>query len=142
MTEAEKKHCEKELRIAMFRSIKAGSLPRVKFYLMSGVSVKNPPGDGYTALKIAIRENRLDIVKVLVEAGADINYRNKLGNCILFDAVCEPEILKYFIDKGADISVRNCAGTCAFTIARMTGCTESQMLLMSYARQQGYFSGV
>jgi hypothetical protein len=50
----------------------------------------------YNALAQAVNDNRLDLIKLLVEHGADIN---SVG---VFDS-WDPAIMEYFIERGADV---------------------------------------
>ena len=67
-------------------------------------------------LTIAIQEKKYDLVKFLIERGADINALNEkyLGRdkLITFSALCELcryspdlEMISYFIDHGADVNI-------------------------------------
>ncbi|MCR9235008.1 MAG: ankyrin repeat domain-containing protein [bacterium] len=65
-------------------------------------------GENETLLGIAANDNQFEIVKLLVESGADINNRNKYGTPI-FAAVWSgnPEIVDYLIKKGVGGTI-NC----------------------------------
>jgi hypothetical protein len=59
----------------------------------------------YTPLVLACEEGNLDYVKILVNAGANINYINEYGQNPLGSAVIaseSPDIVLYLIEKGAD----------------------------------------
>lgn len=60
-----------------------------------------------TPLQNAIRNRRLDIVKVLVENGADINYKDKFNNTPLGLSPhdCNFDITLYLLEKGADYNI-------------------------------------
>jgi len=62
-----------------------------------------------TILHLASRRNTLDIVKYLVDNGADIGATDKYGGTPLFDAACSGniDIVKYLLDQGADKFVKN-----------------------------------
>ena len=53
----------------------------------------------YSAIEQALSDRRLDLVKLLVEYGADIH---SVDMTWVFDT-WEPEIMKYFIENGADV---------------------------------------
>jgi ankyrin repeat protein len=51
---------------------------------------------------LAIHKNRLDVVKLLVESGADVNRQDRLGGVPIVDAGEDhPEILGFLISRGA-----------------------------------------
>ena len=54
-----------------------------------------------------------DVAKALIEAGADINSRNKNGDTPLHISsfLCYTEIVQSLLDKGADKNARNNAGS-------------------------------
>lgn len=56
---------------------------------------------GNDELLKACAEGKLDVVKSLVEKGADVNYANGQGATALASAVFWPEIVQYLVDKGA-----------------------------------------
>jgi len=60
-----------------------------------------------TPLHMAVRNNRADVVKFLVEKGADIEARDVLGATPLFASleVDNLDLAKYLVEKGADINV-------------------------------------
>ena len=49
--------------------------------------------DGDTALLLACREGKVDVVKVLLQAGADMNIQNKVRNVCMY-SVC---MIKYIL---------------------------------------------
>ena len=61
----------------------------------------------------------LDIVKYLVEQGADINLKNKNGHTalILTAKAGHLNTVQYLVEQGADIEIRNDDGLNAFEIA-------------------------
>ncbi len=77
--------------------------------LDAGADVESPNGDGQTALMLAARIGSLDVAKLLVERGADVNAKEAWrGQTALMWAVDNnfPELTQYLIDNGADVNVR------------------------------------
>lgn len=69
--------------------------------------------DGYTALDLAVRTNQPEMVKALLDAGADIRAGNKnIGGTPLMTAAFEihDEIFKLLLERGADINARDKTG--------------------------------
>ncbi len=85
-----------------------GDLDAVKKHIASGTDVNqldpDEQGDKDSCLGVAAAFGHKDVVLALIEAGADIGYRNKNGSTPLHIAAffCYPEITKVLIDKGAD----------------------------------------
>ena len=85
-----------------------GDLDAVKKHIAAGTDVNqldpDEQGDKDSCLGVAAAFGHKDVVLALIEAGADIGYRNKNGSTPLHIAAffCYPEITKTLIDKGAD----------------------------------------
>lgn len=67
---------------------------------------------GVTALTQSALDGRLESVKFLIELGADVNKKDRLGWTPLHYAVSEGyvDICEYLLQNGADCSVRNKQG--------------------------------
>jgi len=85
-----------------------GDLETVKKHIPAGTDVNqldpDEQGDKDSCLGVAAAFGHKEVVLALIEAGADIGYRNKNGSTPLHIAAffCYPEITKTLIDKGAD----------------------------------------
>jgi ankyrin repeat protein len=62
----------------------------------------------------------LDVVKYLVEKGADVKAANNYGNTPLHLAAdnCNLDIVKYLLEKGADVKAANKVGNTPLHLAR------------------------
>ena len=67
---------------------------------------------GFTALMRAVSEKNLDIVKILLEAGADVNAKNSNGSTALIGARSD-NIVKLLIEAGAEIDAQDSEGKTA-----------------------------
>jgi len=90
------------------------SIKRVEELLKYGADInahdeKNNYG---SLLNMAIFRNDFDLVKYLVENGANINDTNACGSTPIYCASADFsfEILEYLVEKGADINIPNDAG--------------------------------
>ena len=59
----------------------------------------------YSALMVAVRNNNVKIVDILLDAGADVTLRNREGFTALH-FVQDAEVARRLIEQGADINVR------------------------------------
>lgn len=78
---------------------------RVAALIKSGADINVTNQSGQTALMIAVNNRSKDMVRVLLENGADPSVEDKNGSNILTYAMSDPETLKMFLEKGADPNV-------------------------------------
>ncbi|WP_432632612.1 ankyrin repeat domain-containing protein [Brachyspira sp.] len=86
----------------IYCAVKNKNLNMIKILLNNNFDLKREP----YILSYAIENSDENIVKYLVEKGADINYKNEEnGTTILYDAVLSlnPQLVEYFLNKGASI---------------------------------------
>ncbi|WP_299584281.1 acyltransferase family protein [uncultured Sunxiuqinia sp.] len=94
----------------------SGNLEAVKQLLDAGTDVNDPePAGGSSPLISAIVFDKTDIALALIEAGADVNFKNKEGSTPLHSAAffCRTELVKELLEHGADKAIRNNAGSTA-----------------------------
>lgn len=98
---------EKEL----FDAARKGDVAALKKILQEDPSIINKPDkDGNSALMKAVDAAKLDSVKVLLTAGADIAFRDKKGKTVVERALSDnigelqPEILREFSKVGVDFN--------------------------------------
>lgn len=83
---------------------------KVYFLLKDGIDVNLTNENGRTPLMAAITTNDLDLVRVVVEAGADLEMKARDKETALLyacRATKNKDIVEYLIDKGADTKARN-----------------------------------
>ena len=94
----------------------------------SGVYVR-----GLTALMMASTNGRTEVVKLLLDKGAEVNLKNNYGITALFMASANghTEIVKLLLDKGAEVNVKNTDdGVTALFMASANGHTGIVKLLL------------
>lgn len=97
-----------------------GNVAVVKKYLDSGVGV-NDQYFAWSALQIAANKNQLEVVKLLVEKGADLNYRHpitKMTALALAAVDGYTDIVSYLLSKGADPNIKMRGGVSLVRAAR------------------------
>jgi uncharacterized protein len=79
----------------------------------------NDKGGGITPLVFAVRQGDLESVKILVEAGGDVNQATRYGWSPLLAAIQNRHyrIASYLLDKGADPNIANKGGWSPLYIA-------------------------
>lgn len=89
----------------------------VQFLLECGIDInhqRNGRGANISALHMAVSNGLLEIIKTLLEHGADIEIKDKNGNTPLWNAIMnfkgngdELAIINYLISKGGSIDTKN-----------------------------------
>lgn len=122
---------------ALWKAAYDGLIDEIKFLLRSGLDIDKHGGH---ALQIAASRGKIEIVRLLAEEGADINYQvfdkhpdktnTPLHNAALYGHL---QITCFLLEKGADPTLKNHYGYRAFSIAKSQKNKEIMdlMLLMS-----------
>ncbi|XP_017770647.1 PREDICTED: E3 ubiquitin-protein ligase MIB2 [Nicrophorus vespilloides] len=87
--------------------------------LLQKISYVDMQSGGKTALQVASHQGQLEIAKVLIQAGADVNCQDSDGDTCLHYAAFgnQAEILKLLINTGANLNTPNKGGCTALHIA-------------------------
>jgi len=94
------------------------------------VNLQNDKGE--TALMFASERGHTRIVKLLIEAGADVNIQDHINHTALMVASCNghAKIIKILIEARADVNLYNVNGYTALTYATANGYTKIIKLLI------------
>src|SRR5207247_321607 len=89
-----------------------------------------PSREGWTPLMNAVHKGRFAVVRILVEAGADVNAKSADGVTALMLATGEPQtdIVRALLDAGADASPGS-GGSAALTNA-VAGCEPGNVTVL------------
>jgi ankyrin repeat protein len=102
----------------LLNAIKRRDVGAVRGLLAAGVDLEpaSGPNDVTKPLAYAAAYGNLEIVKLLVKAGADLNGRVAYGDVALIKAAehSNDDILEYLIEQGADVNVPNAFGITPF----------------------------
>lgn len=81
----------------------------------SNLNEKDPFGGSSPLISAAVF-GKTDMAKILIDAGADLNFQNKDGSTALHTAAffCRPEIVKMLLDKHADKTIKNSFNSTAY----------------------------
>jgi len=95
---------------ALFTAIDSSNVQQVKSLIATGVDINATNKSGYTPLIYATKKGNLDIISMLVVAGADVNGKDTIqGDTPLIYATSRADIptVTLLIEKGADINLQN-----------------------------------
>jgi hypothetical protein len=92
-----------------------GNVEEVKSLLAAGARVDDADGDGNTALMLASKNARSDCVKLLLDAGANVQVKNKYGwTALIYAAISNGhnpanmlEIVVALINAGVELNARD-----------------------------------
>jgi ankyrin repeat protein len=93
----------------------------ISLLLRAGANPNVVPKDYGTALMNAASSGSLAVVRMLVEAGADVNTQDPSGDSALMRAVVFPghlRVVEYLLEHGADPELKDCDGCSALDRAR------------------------
>lgn len=107
---------QKSTTVDIHAAIVAGNLAAVKQYIASGsnLNVRDPLG-GSSPLITACVFDRTEMARLLIDAGADVNFRNNDGSTPLHTAAffCRLEIVRLLLARSANRGIRNKYGQTA-----------------------------
>lgn len=104
-------------QVDLHTAVLTENLEAVKQHIAAGSNLnEKDPFGGSSPLITASLFGKMEMAKVLIEAGADINFQNNDGSTALHTAAffCRPEIVKLLLDRGADKSIKNKFGSTAY----------------------------
>lgn len=95
----------------------SGNAEVLRQHLAAGTNInEKDPFGGSSPLISASLFGKTEIVKILIDAGAEINIQNNDGSTALHTAsfFCRPEIVAILLKKGADKTIKNNFGSTAY----------------------------
>ncbi len=116
---------------ALRTAIRHGYEPIVRILLDAGAPI-NPPGF-FPPLEEAARSGNLNILKMVIARGADVNHRDGRGATYLASfSYFEPEAMKILLEAGADPNSRDRDGQTALMHAAYFGYESSVRILLQH----------
>lgn len=120
-------------------AIVLGEIDRVEQVLAAGADVNSKEADvGMTALMLAVMEEDIEIITLLLENGVDVNVQNKNGETalILASMFGYIEIVKLLLENGAVVDTKETLGMTALMAASGEGHIEIVKLLLANGADQ------
>jgi len=104
----------------LLRSVERNDVSGVKLALNNGADVNARNMQGYPALIIASGANYIDLLKILIKKGADVNireteerYRMGLTPLLVASSAGNCDVAKILLDNGADVQKKSFVGMSA-----------------------------
>lgn len=121
----------------LITAIKKGDMRHIsKILKYRNVDVNQPNSRGWTPLIVACEKGRADIVRLLLDAGANVNQKsmNKYEESPLSVAVggCDIRIMKILLDKGASVNDSTSNGKTVLHMACWYGDNHIVYTLLEY----------
>lgn len=115
---AQKNDSEKKApAVDIHTAVVTGNADAIKQHIAAGTNIneKDPYGGSSPLISAAVF-GKSDIARILIDAGADVNFQNNEGSTALHSAAffCRPEIVKMLLDKKADKTIKNKYGATAY----------------------------
>jgi ankyrin repeat protein len=103
-------------QVDIHTAVVSGNIDALKQHIEAGSNLnEKDPFGGSSPLISAAVFGKTEEARLLIEAGADINFQNNDGSTALHTAAffCRPEIVKMLLDKNADKTIKNTYGATA-----------------------------
>lgn len=101
-------------QIDIHTAVVTNNLDALRQHIAAGTNVnEKDPFGGSSPLISAAVFGKTDAAKILMDAGADLNFQNKDGSTALHTSAffCRPEIVKMLLGKGANKTIKNNYGS-------------------------------
>jgi uncharacterized protein len=115
----------------LLKAATEGDFPAASAALRQGASKDATTEFGFTALHVAATAGHLQIVRLLIDAGADVDRRDRHGISPLLQAVGWPNIMEALLDAGADVDTATIQGVTPLMSAAAFGEMASVRLLLA-----------
>jgi ankyrin repeat protein len=113
----------------LFEAIRNGDLSVVKTHL-SREELNTPDASGRTPLMQAAAFGNIETLRVLLDAGAEVNARNRADATALLWAAGDPEKARLLIERGADVKLQSKQGRTPLMVAASRPANSSVVALL------------
>jgi ankyrin repeat protein len=108
--------------VDLHTAVVTNNLEAVKQHIAAGSNLnEKDPFGGSSPLISASVFGKPEAARILIDAGADLNFQNNDGSTALHTAAffCHPDIVKMLLDKGADKNIKNKFGQTPYEMVAM-----------------------
>lgn len=127
-------------QVELSNAIERNEVAVAKRFIDGGLKV-NEPVFAWSWLQVAANKNSLDIVKLLVEKGADLNYKHPITKMTALSLAAyngHADVVKYLLSKGANPNINLRGDVSILRILKDEGKTEMYDLLkQNGAKEEG-----
>jgi ankyrin repeat protein len=126
-------------------ALRNGKVKVVKKYLDNGSATANEKSFAWSALQMAADKGQLEVVKLLVEKGAEVDYRhpvNKMTALHLAAYSGHDEVVKYLLSKGANPNLKMRGGVSIVRAVKDQGHTSTVEILEAAGAKDDGCQGV
>ncbi len=117
-------------------AVRNGDIEGLRSFIAQGGNINRKNREGWTLLMEAVDQGQTEIVKLLLETGADVNARNKYFGCsALHYATRKPDICKLLLEHGADVNAVADDGWTALSTALDGGDTDTVCLMLEHIQE-------
>jgi len=115
---------------------RADELIKIREMLLMSPIIAIPENIGGTPLMYAAYIGNIEVIKLLIEKGADVNARNNHNGTALMLAAQRGDLVlvKLLIEKGADPRVRHASGYTALMYAAASESSDSELIKVFLAK--------
>jgi ankyrin repeat protein len=126
-------------------ALRTGKVQVVKKFLDNGSATANEKSFAWSALQMAADKGHLDVVKLLVEKGAELDYRhpvNKMTALHLAAYSGHDDVVKYLLSKGADPNIKMRGGVSILRVVKDEGRDSTAKILEAAGAKDDGCQGV
>ena len=126
--------------LGLHKAIYYGDIKRVKELISAGWNIEKPNKWGQKPLNIAVSQNRIKIMKLLIQKGVNLQIRNSKGDTILHTFIKKKnltdqrklEVIAYLLKQnGINVDAKNREGETPLHLSALDGLTEIVKLLIA-----------
>jgi len=125
-----------ETTILFYTIRKYGSIEALEILLEHGIDIKEIDPDGLSALDVAIKFKREDVIKLCIDKGVDINETHRQSGItpiILASCFNNTSIVELLLSHGADINSKDSGGMSSKDYAKKLG----QKKMLEFLEERG-----
>ncbi len=116
----------------IYQAASLGDIEQVKLHIARGTDLNQPDSNQNTALGLAVVGMRLEVVKLLVDAGANVAAPSREGPPVIMAVVQgSAEIVEFLVGQGGNLETTNAAGSTPLIVAAESGYFDIVELLVA-----------